>query len=107
MRLLAESFPVNELNEKGYGLYLEFRPDSEGWGKKAEVKLTTILDLRRYLTHKDDKKVKVEDDDIKPVIQSATVAELAADSAKTSPSKSLDDELEAALDEEIDLSALP
>ncbi|GAA6062582.1 hypothetical protein JCM10212_004177 [Sporobolomyces blumeae] len=51
MRLLANSFEPNELNRKGYGLYLDFRPDSDGWGKKAELKMSTILDLRRFLTH--------------------------------------------------------
>lgn len=51
MRLLAASFPQHELNAKGYGLYLEFRPDVDGWGKKAELKMSTILDLRRHLTH--------------------------------------------------------
>ncbi|GAA5919426.1 hypothetical protein JCM5296_004991 [Sporobolomyces johnsonii] len=51
MRLLANSFDPNELNEKGYGLYLSFRPDVDGWGKKAELKMSTILDLRRFLTH--------------------------------------------------------
>ncbi|GAA6018883.1 hypothetical protein JCM11491_001711 [Sporobolomyces phaffii] len=73
MRLLANSFEPNELNQKGYGLYLDFRPDSDGWGKKAEMRLSTILDLRRFLTHNDpapapqikeegaDAKVKVED----------------------------------------------
>ncbi|GAA5908713.1 uncharacterized protein JCM6883_004148 [Sporobolomyces salmoneus] len=73
MRLLANSFEPNELNQKGYGLYLEFRPESDGWGKKAEMKMSTILDLRRFLTHLDpspapatkrddgESKVKVED----------------------------------------------
>lgn len=75
MRLLADSFSPKELNEKvclpslslemlyrgaeshcerpaqGYGLYLDFRPDVDGWGKKAELKMSTILDLRRFLTH--------------------------------------------------------
>lgn len=36
---------------QGYGLYLDFRPDVDGWGKKAELKMSTILDLRRHLTH--------------------------------------------------------
>ncbi|GAA5870934.1 hypothetical protein JCM16303_001634 [Sporobolomyces ruberrimus] len=73
MRLLANSFEPNELNQKGYGLYLDFRPESDGWGKKAEMRMSTILDLRRFLTHSDpspapaikqdeeDSKVKVED----------------------------------------------
>jgi hypothetical protein len=36
---------------QGYGLYIEFRPDVDGWGKKAELKCSSILDLRRFLTH--------------------------------------------------------
>ncbi|GAA5973758.1 hypothetical protein JCM11641_005120 [Rhodosporidiobolus odoratus] len=51
MRLLAESFSPAELNQKGYGLYLDFRPSSEKWGSKAEMKMSTILELRRFLTH--------------------------------------------------------
>ncbi|GAA5932059.1 hypothetical protein JCM3775_004228 [Rhodotorula graminis] len=51
MRLLADSFSPAELNTKGYGLYLDFRPDVDGWGKKAELRMSTILGLRRFLTH--------------------------------------------------------
>lgn len=51
LRLLAESFEPKELNEKGYGLYCEFRPESEGgvkgWGQKADMRLETILGLRK------------------------------------------------------------
>ncbi|GAA5850904.1 hypothetical protein JCM8547_009127 [Rhodosporidiobolus lusitaniae] len=46
MRLLAESFTPADLNKKGYGLYLSFRPEVEGWGKKGELRMSTILDLR-------------------------------------------------------------
>ncbi|GAA5826129.1 hypothetical protein JCM11251_007175 [Rhodosporidiobolus azoricus] len=61
LRLLAASFPREELNKKGYGLYLEFRPEVEGWGKKGEVRMETILGLRRFLTHPDaDQRVKGE-----------------------------------------------
>ncbi|BGP13238.1 hypothetical protein JCM10213_004991 [Rhodosporidiobolus nylandii] len=51
MRLLANSFSPTELNNKGYGLYLDFRPTVEGWGKKGDLKMSTILALRRFLTH--------------------------------------------------------
>ncbi|BGP22100.1 hypothetical protein Rt10032_c18g5944 [Rhodotorula toruloides] len=51
MRLLAASFSPRELNEKGYHLYLDFRPESDGWGKKADLRMSSILDLRRHLTH--------------------------------------------------------
>ncbi|GAA6030061.1 hypothetical protein JCM8097_009236 [Rhodosporidiobolus ruineniae] len=47
MRLLANSFTPADLNKHGYALYLDFRPEVEGWGKKGEVRMSTLLDLRR------------------------------------------------------------
>ena len=47
MRLLATTFPPVELNEKGFGLYAEFRPDVDEWGKRAVIRCSTILDLRK------------------------------------------------------------
>ncbi|THH08656.1 hypothetical protein EW145_g2574 [Phellinidium pouzarii] len=47
MRLLAETFSPLELNEKGFGLYAEFRPEVDGWGKRAEMRCSTILSLRK------------------------------------------------------------
>ncbi|KAG2077339.1 hypothetical protein BDR04DRAFT_1065949 [Suillus decipiens] len=47
LRLLAESFPPPELNNKGFGLYAEFRPDVDGWGKRGEVRCDQILSLRK------------------------------------------------------------
>ena len=47
MRLLANSYGPQELNEKGYGLYAEFRPDVEGWGGRGELRCDKILVLRR------------------------------------------------------------
>lgn len=46
MRLLAESYPSEELNDKAWGLYAQFRPPAEGWGKRAEMNCATILNLR-------------------------------------------------------------
>ncbi|KAK0468267.1 uncharacterized protein EV420DRAFT_1260153 [Desarmillaria tabescens] len=46
LRLLAESFPPKELNNKGWALYAEFRPSVNGWGERSEVKCETILNLR-------------------------------------------------------------
>ena len=62
MRLLADSFAPPELNRKAYGLYFDFRPEVEGWGAKGEVRLESILDLRRHLTHKGEEKLKGEGD---------------------------------------------
>lgn len=47
LRLLAASHSPQELNEVGYGLYTEFRPAVEGWGKRGEVRCETILKLRK------------------------------------------------------------
>ncbi|KAG1755615.1 hypothetical protein EDB19DRAFT_1955866 [Suillus lakei] len=47
LRLLAESFPPPELNSKGFGLYAEFRPDVDEWGKRGEVRCERILSLRK------------------------------------------------------------
>jgi len=47
LRLLANSYGSQELNEKGFGLYAEFRPDVEGWGGRGELRCDKILALRR------------------------------------------------------------
>jgi len=47
MRLLAESFSVEELNNVAWGLYAEFRPSVNEWGKRSEVRCSVILDLRK------------------------------------------------------------
>lgn len=62
MRLLAESFPPQELNRKAFGLYYDFRPEVDGWGAKGEMKLASILELRRHLTHEGEEKMKEEGD---------------------------------------------
>lgn len=46
LRLLAESFPPQELNKVGFSLYAEFRPTVDGWGKRGEVRCEHILSLR-------------------------------------------------------------
>lgn len=47
MRLVAESYDPQELNRVAFGLYASFRPDVDGWGKKAEIKCSTILAVKR------------------------------------------------------------
>lgn len=47
LRLLANSFTPQEINERGWGLYTQFRPTSEGWGHRSEVRCATILALRQ------------------------------------------------------------
>ena len=47
MRLLADSFlTTRELNDKGFALYADFRPDVSGWGQRAEIRCKTILEGR-------------------------------------------------------------
>jgi hypothetical protein len=48
MRLLAESYddPM-ELNRMGFSLYVDFRPDVNGWGARGELKCETLLGLRK------------------------------------------------------------
>jgi len=47
MRLLADSFDDSaELNKRGYDLYCKFRPENERWGKKTEMRMESILQLR-------------------------------------------------------------
>lgn len=47
LRLLAASYSPAELNKKGFALYAEFRPQSEGWGQQGDVRCSTILGLRK------------------------------------------------------------
>ncbi|CAL1700750.1 unnamed protein product [Somion occarium] len=47
LRLLALSYPATMLNERGFSLYAEFRPEVDGWGKRGEIKCKSILALRR------------------------------------------------------------
>ncbi|GJJ07609.1 hypothetical protein Clacol_001812 [Clathrus columnatus] len=48
MRLVAESYEPQELNRIAFGLYADFRPEVDGWGKKAEIKCSTILTHKRH-----------------------------------------------------------
>ena len=51
MRLLAHSFAsADELNQVGFALYADFRPEVGKWGERAEMRLKDILDLRRRRT---------------------------------------------------------
>ncbi|KAH9853504.1 hypothetical protein C2E23DRAFT_754783 [Lenzites betulinus] len=47
LHLLAASYAPAELNAKGFALYADFRPTSDGWGERAELRCSTILGLRR------------------------------------------------------------
>jgi hypothetical protein len=56
MMVLADTFEPDELNKEGYGMYCDFRPESEGWGKKAVMECSTILGMRK------EPKVEVEEE---------------------------------------------
>ncbi|KAG7096871.1 hypothetical protein E1B28_004278 [Marasmius oreades] len=47
LRLLADSYSPQEINNKAWSLYADFRPEVNGWGKRSEVKCLNILDLRK------------------------------------------------------------
>ncbi|KAF8335018.1 uncharacterized protein EI90DRAFT_2913877 [Cantharellus anzutake] len=47
MRLLQESYSPEELNKNGYDLYCQFRPGQGDWGQRGEMRMKTLLDLRR------------------------------------------------------------
>ncbi|KAF9464476.1 hypothetical protein BDZ94DRAFT_1162134 [Collybia nuda] len=50
LRLLAASFTVDEINSKAWSLYANFRPVVDEWGRRSEVKCSTILGLRKTHT---------------------------------------------------------
>lgn len=62
LRLLAQSYPPEELNRRGFYLYADFRPEVSGWGGRAEVRCAKILQLRRKeRVPEEEQKIKVED----------------------------------------------
>ncbi|KAH8830481.1 hypothetical protein DL96DRAFT_1785244 [Flagelloscypha sp. PMI_526] len=51
MTLLARSWSAEELKQRGWRLYTDFRPPTkDGWGEQGELKCSTILDLRATQT---------------------------------------------------------
>ncbi|TBU32804.1 hypothetical protein BD311DRAFT_511218 [Dichomitus squalens] len=122
LRLLAASYPPQELNEKGFSLYADFRPQSEGWGQRGEVRCSTILALRKARRESEalddatqteapsvDSIVKVEPQE-DPGPAQAPSEEPAAKKPKRETSAP--DEFDAALDddalfEDIDLGNIP
>ncbi|GHJ90069.1 hypothetical protein NliqN6_6471 [Naganishia liquefaciens] len=45
LRILSQCYTVDELNEQGYGMYVSFRPDVEGWGDRATLYCSNIVDM--------------------------------------------------------------
>ena len=99
LRLLAESYPPQELNKVGFSLYADFRPTVDGWGKRGEVRCERILSLRKKggggssHTHASD---ALRD-------KQESISELSGEqSSKKARTFSLE-EYEAALDEDFEL----
>ena len=123
LRLLAESFPPKELNEKGFSLYADFRPQSEGWGQRGEVRCSTILGLRKFSgesAESDGLATKLRDApsavdsivQLEPPPGESGEATHASEAKKPKRETSEPDEYDAALDDdavfgEFDLSSIP
>lgn len=45
LRILSQCYTIDELNEQGYGMYVSFRPDVEGWGDRALLYCSNIIDM--------------------------------------------------------------
>ncbi|KAJ9120328.1 hypothetical protein QFC24_005282 [Naganishia onofrii] len=45
LRILAQSYTVEQLQEQGYGMYVSFRPDVAGWGDRAVLYCSNIIDM--------------------------------------------------------------
>ena len=60
LRLLAESYTPEELNGKAWGLYTQFRPEVNEWGKRSEVSCSKILALRKQQVESLDRKPAAE-----------------------------------------------
>jgi hypothetical protein len=75
LQLLALSYEPKVLNERGFSLYADFRPQVDGWGKRGEVRCDTILALRLSETEAPVKDsdamtvVKFEDYEEKPPLK--------------------------------------
>jgi len=71
MRLLAGSYEPEELNQQGFSLYCELRPDIEpgqsGWGKRGKVSCELILRLRKARVDPKEDGVVGDLNDAKPV----------------------------------------
>lgn len=123
LRLLAESFPPKELNEKGFSLYADFRPQSEGWGQRGEVRCSTILGLRKVSGESAESDGLATRDDAPSAVDNIVQLEPpppgesgeavhASEAKKPKRETSEPDEYDAALDDdalfgEFDLSSIP
>lgn len=97
------SFPPEELNKRGFYLYADFRPETNEWGGRGEVRCAAILNLRRKAprsqaegTFRSEDVVKIEEDSS---IRSAIGENDEAEKQNTKKSRGITlEEYEAALD---------
>ncbi|KAL5488105.1 hypothetical protein ACEPAI_6213 [Sanghuangporus weigelae] len=118
MRILAASFPPAELNEKGFGLYAEFRPDVGGWGQRAEIRCVNILGLRKIRMNdsrdstdqRPNPKIEKAGEDDKPMAPDMTEHGACVSNTGEPPTKKSKgmtiEEYEAALDASTDFDEL-
>ncbi|KAI0661016.1 hypothetical protein C8Q70DRAFT_1044290 [Cubamyces menziesii] len=123
LRLLAASYSPSELNDKGFALYAEFRPASEGWGQRGEVRCSAILGLRKPHDEYDptpakatptnaDQLVKMEPPEETGVLGEDISRSEGSSTKKLKLEPPTRDEFDAALDDdalfdEFDLSTIP
>jgi hypothetical protein len=49
LRLAANSYTPDELNQRGFAIYADFRPDVKGWGERGKLSCEAILAVRKRL----------------------------------------------------------
>ncbi|KAJ9092536.1 hypothetical protein QFC21_006767 [Naganishia friedmannii] len=79
LRILAQSYTVDELQEQGYGMYVSFRPDVSGWGDRAVLYCSNIIDMipeeKRVDDVDEERKpdvISVDDTDDAPAVTTAS-----------------------------------
>lgn len=104
LRLLANSFTPQEINQKAWSLYTEFRPEADGWGQRSEVRCDAILALRKPASSGvSDTAAKSEAVDA--IVKFEDADKVGVDDEDTSPERKKPrgmtlEEYEAALDED-------
>lgn len=82
-----------ELNDKGYALYCDFRPVTDKWGEKSEMRLSEVLELRSAARRRTsdgnsaaaaaaasastEPVVRTDDEDVKPDLNGDTGQDIA------------------------------
>lgn len=67
MRLLTETYSLTALNDRGFSLYADFRPNADAWGKRSEMRCSTILSLRKTRERKEEQETSKDEDALKKV----------------------------------------